>query len=85
MPITFDCIHCHRQITVPDKYRGQTGKCRHCGGRIVVPEESDMQFVDWTDETEAVSAGGTGEAWKPTPLDPFGPPPTGTAPPKPAD
>ncbi len=37
MPLTFECPHCGRSMTVPDQYAGKEGRCRSCGQRVVAP------------------------------------------------
>ena len=32
------CPHCGRELSIPEQYAGQTGKCRHCEKMIAVPE-----------------------------------------------
>lgn len=31
------CQHCGHHLKIPDKYAGQSGKCKNCGKQIVVP------------------------------------------------
>ncbi len=37
MPIPFTCPHCGVQITVSDRYAGQSGPCASCGQPITIP------------------------------------------------
>ena len=34
--IEYRCPHCERVLKIPDEYLGKSGKCNHCGGKIVV-------------------------------------------------
>lgn len=37
MPINFQCPSCGVQMVVADSYAGQSGPCRQCGQRVVIP------------------------------------------------
>lgn len=37
--VQVQCTNCNALLEIPDQYRGATGKCKHCGGIILVPEE----------------------------------------------
>ncbi len=44
MPINFTCPLCGAQSTVDDRYAGQTGPCRQCGGTVTIPGEPNQPF-----------------------------------------
>lgn len=35
--IEISCPHCGEMLHVPEKYAGQAGRCKHCGGAVAVP------------------------------------------------
>ncbi len=35
--LEISCPHCGEVLHVPEKYAGQTGRCKHCGGAVAVP------------------------------------------------
>lgn len=37
--VTLACPKCQKELHIPDQYRGQTGRCKHCGASIKVPED----------------------------------------------
>ncbi|MBI2191488.1 MAG: response regulator [Planctomycetes bacterium] len=37
MPITFQCAHCKKTMTVKDELRGTKGRCPQCGTILMVP------------------------------------------------
>jgi len=37
--VTLACPTCQKELHIPDQYRGQTGRCKHCGAAVKVPEE----------------------------------------------
>jgi DNA-directed RNA polymerase subunit RPC12/RpoP len=37
--IQCQCTNCNAWLEIPDQYRGTTGRCKQCGGIILVPEE----------------------------------------------
>jgi hypothetical protein len=51
MAIEFQCPHCQGTLKLKDKFAGQRGSCKHCGGEILVPsaaaaDDLDLSFLD---------------------------------------
>jgi hypothetical protein len=40
--ITFMCIHCNEELSVPDNTAGKKGKCPHCGQIVQIPTASTV-------------------------------------------
>ena len=43
MSITFQCHHCHNEVTAPDAAGGKKGKCPFCGHTNEIPAEVDEE------------------------------------------
>jgi len=51
------CGHCRRTLQIPERFLGQTGTCKYCGGRITVrvePLHSSSQAEAEQEEEKAV-------------------------------
>lgn len=35
--LTYVCPHCRESLAIPDRFAGQSGQCKKCGGAITVP------------------------------------------------
>lgn len=35
--LTYVCPHCRESLTIPERFAGQSGQCKKCGGAITVP------------------------------------------------
>lgn len=35
--LTYVCPHCRESLTIPERFAGQAGQCKKCGGNIIVP------------------------------------------------
>ncbi len=35
--IEINCSNCSTRLVIPDQFAGRTGKCNHCGAKVVVP------------------------------------------------
>jgi hypothetical protein len=55
MKVSFSCDQCKSSFTVDAQLAGRTGRCRHCGARMVVPAIS-------TSEPSAISGNGRNAA-----------------------
>lgn len=62
--ITVTCDECGKTLSIPDQYRGATGKCNHCGGPVYVPSDA------LTDAQRAIVASNPPQADMPTPATP---------------
>ena len=43
--LTMNCPHCNKQLSIPEKFAGQKGKCNFCGKPITAPGEVPRQFT----------------------------------------
>ncbi|HEY2837979.1 MAG TPA: hypothetical protein VGJ26_02440, partial [Pirellulales bacterium] len=48
MAIEFQCPHCQGTLRLKDKFAGQRGSCRHCGGEIVTPSPAAADELEMT-------------------------------------
>jgi len=58
MAITFNCEHCHKQVSAPDSVGGKRGKCPYCKHSMYIPmpvseeELLDLAPIDEDEERE---------------------------------
>lgn len=62
MSIRFHCEQCGHPIDVADRLGGQHGRCKHCGHRLVVPEESEDRGEVMSASTTAGTSPGGGDS-----------------------
>lgn len=41
---SFACVSCGKTLNVPENHAGQTGRCKHCGNRLIIPHPQYQQF-----------------------------------------
>lgn len=49
--IEYECPHCGHNLSIPEKYAGQAGKCNYCNERLVVPKfeaQDGQRELSWT-------------------------------------
>lgn len=65
MSIEIQCQECFQVLKVPDKFAGKSGRCKHCGAVIEVPEEGTE---DAADEFEIKEQEEAAEQWPAPPI-----------------
>lgn len=72
MPIKVVCPTCGYALQIKDQYAGQRGKCKKCGGAIVVPNTGEEHFAAHSDSNPLATS-----------VPPPPPPPRSSIPPPP--